>query len=239
MRFWFHLADIGDVQSVAVAPEGVPVVLPSHPAVFQPAKALEHTLGEDDVHILDLMFMSPDIGDGFLSAEIQNPVEVYLMHHSLDIGQADLKRGVDSAAAKCPVYHLCVSFGNEALPVKAGDGYIHPSLHPVILPGAVLRAVILHGDDRDIPGCHHRIVHHNDTVGLIDIDPVQPHTAGEHQPIVGVEFAELAVADGHVHLDAAAHLVAHILTEKRQFALAAHAVGALEGEIAAHPSSQI
>ena len=185
------------------------------------------------------MFLPPDIGNGFLAAEIQNPVEVHLMYHSLDIGQADLKRGVDSAAAKCPVYHLCVSFGNEALPVKAGDGYIHPPLHPVILPGAVLRAVILHGDDRDIPGCHHRIVHHDDAVGLIDIDPVQPHTAGEHQPIVGVEFAELAVADGHVHLDAAAHLVVHILAEKRQFALTAHAVGSLEGEIAAHPRAQI
>ena len=70
MRFWFHLADIGDVQSVAVAPEGIPVVFPGHPAVFQPAKALEHTLGEDDVHILDVMFLSPDIGDGFLATEV-------------------------------------------------------------------------------------------------------------------------------------------------------------------------
>ena len=185
------------------------------------------------------MFLPPDIGDGFLAAEIQNPVEVHLMYHSLDIGQANLKRGVDRAAAKCPVYHLCVSFGNEALPVKTGDGYIHPPLHPVILPGAVLGVVILHGNDRDILGCHHGIVHHDDAMGLIDIDPVQPHTAGEHQPVVGVEFAELAVADGHVHLDATAHLVVHILPEKRQFALAAHAVGSLEGEIAAHPSSQI
>ena len=105
-------------------------------------------------------------------------MEVYLVHHSLDIGQADLKRGVDSAAAKCPIYHLCISFGNEALPIKTGDGNIHPPLHPVILPGAVLRAIILHGDDRNIPGCYHRIVHHDDAMGLIDIDPVQPHAAG-------------------------------------------------------------
>ena len=237
--FRFYLAHIGDVQSVAVAPECVPIVRPGHPAVLQPAKPLEHTLGENDVHVLDMVLLSPAVPDHGLAAQVQDLLEVHLMHHPLDVGQTDLKGGVDDRAAERPVDDLGVLLGDESFSVKAGDGNVHPALHPVILPGAVLGAVVFHRDDRDAPGHHHRVVHHDDTVGLVDVDPVQPCAAGKHQAVVGIELAELTVADGHVHLDAAAHLVVHILPEKGQLALAAHAARALEGEIAVHPRSQI
>ena len=161
------------------------------------------------------------------------------MHHAFDVGQTDLERGVDGATAERSVNDLGILLGNEALPVKAGDGNIRPPLHPVILPGAVLSAVILHGNDRNISGRHHRIVHHDDAVGFVNADPVQPRAAGEHQAVVGVELAELTVADGHIHLDAAAHLLVDILPEKREFTLSAHAARALEGQIAARPSTQV
>lgn len=64
------LADIGDIQGVAVAAEGVPVVRPGHVVALQPSKAFEHTLGEDDVHIPDFMFLTPDICNSFLPAQV-------------------------------------------------------------------------------------------------------------------------------------------------------------------------
>ena len=235
----FYLAHIGDVQSVAVAPECVPIVCPGHPAVLQPAKPLEHTLGENDIHILDIVLLPPAVPDHGLTAQVQDLLEVHLMHHPLDVGKTDLKRSVDDSAAERPVDDLGVLLGDEPFSVKAGDGNVHPALYPVILPGAVLGAVVFHRDDRDIPGHHHRVIHYDDTVGFVDADPVQPGAAGKHQAVVGIEFAELTVTDGHVHLDAAAHLVVHILPEKGQLALAAHAARTLEGEIAVHPRSQI
>ena len=69
MGLRLHPAHIGDVQSVAVAPEGVPVVLPSHTAVPKPAKALEHAFGENNVHILDAVFMAPDVPNHLLAAQ--------------------------------------------------------------------------------------------------------------------------------------------------------------------------
>ena len=67
--FRLHSADIGDVQSMAVTAEGVPVVLPGHPTAFQPAKSLEHAFGEDDVHILDIVLPAPDVADHLLAAQ--------------------------------------------------------------------------------------------------------------------------------------------------------------------------
>ena len=52
---WLFLADICDVQRMAVLAEHCPVVLPAHTALVQPAAALEHTLGEDDIDLLDWM----------------------------------------------------------------------------------------------------------------------------------------------------------------------------------------
>ena len=100
-------------------------------------------------------------------------------------------------------------------------------------------AVILHSDGRDIPDRHHWIVHHDDAVWLVNADPLHPHAAGEHQAVVGVELAELAVADGHVHLDAPAYLVIDVLLEEGEPALAAHTSGPLEGQIAAGPGTQV
>ena len=100
-------------------------------------------------------------------------------------------------------------------------------------------AVILYCDDRDISGRHNRIIYHNNTVGLVNADPVQPHASGEYQTVVSVKFTELTITDGHVHLNTAAHLTVHVLPKKGQLALAAHAVRTLKGEIALHPGAEI
>ena len=87
---------------------------------------------------------------------------------------------MDNGTAECPVDDFGILLGNEALPVKAGDGDVRLPLHPMVFPGAVLGAVVLYCDDRDIPGRHNWIIYHNNTVGPVNADPVQPHAAGEH-----------------------------------------------------------
>ena len=85
------LADIRDVQCVAVLTEHRPIVLPAHATGSEPAVSLEHALGEDDVHIPDGMLHAPQIGDGVRPAEGQEVFEVHLVQHTLDIGHTDLE----------------------------------------------------------------------------------------------------------------------------------------------------
>ena len=89
--FRFLLAHIRDVQCVAVLAEHRPIVLPTHAALIQPAAALEHTLGEDDIDLLNRMLHAPQIGDGVRPAEGQEVFEVHLVQHTLDIGHTDLE----------------------------------------------------------------------------------------------------------------------------------------------------
>ena len=76
---------------MAVLAEHRPVVLPAHAASVQPAVALEHTFGEDDIDLLDRMLHAPQIGDGVRPAEGQEVFEVHLVQHTLDIGHTNLK----------------------------------------------------------------------------------------------------------------------------------------------------
>ena len=89
------LADIRDVQRVAVLAEHHPIVFPAHTASGQPAAALEHTLGKDNIDLLNRMLHAPQIGDGVRTAAVKIILEIYLMQHTLHIWHTDLKRGVD------------------------------------------------------------------------------------------------------------------------------------------------
>ena len=224
---------------MTAAAEDRPVVLPGHAAVLQPAAALEHTLGENDVHLPHRMDHTPQIHNGLCAAVQQEIVEVHLVEHPLDVGQADLKGGVDSLPTKCPVHHLGVLFGDQPLPVKAGDGDLLPPLHPVVSPGAARASVVLHRDDRGIICLPGGVVDDHHPVGPVDTDAVHPHAAREHQAVVGVELAELAVPNLHVHLDPPAHLVVHVLPEEGQLRLPAHIAGAFKGQIAVLAGAEV
>ena len=233
------LADIGDVQGVAVLPKHRPVVLPGHAVVRQPAVPLEHTFCEDDIHIADAMDDAPDVGDGAGTAADQEAVEVHLMEHPLDVGQADLERGVDVFAAQHLVDLLGEPGRDETLAVKTVDGDVRCFLHPVISPHAVLRAVVLHGDDgnKTLRAC--QVVHDDDPVGTVDIYAVDANAAGQHQTVVDVELGELAIADGHVHHDPAAHRLIEVGPNEGQLPLPAHAAGALKCQIAVLTGSKV
>ena len=93
----------------------------------------------------------------------------------------------------------------------------------MIFAGTALRSVVLYGDDADIPLCARRIVDDHHPVGPVNADAVNADTAGQHQSVVGVEFAELTVTDGHIHHDASTHGVKKIFPNEGQPRLPAHA----------------
>ena len=109
----------------------------------------------------------------------------------------------------------------------------------MIFAGTALRSVVLYGDDADIPLCARRIVDDHHTVGPVNTDAVNTDTAGQHQTVVGVELAELAVTDGHIHHNAAAHRVIKILSDEGQPRLPAHAARTLKGEVAMRAGAKI
>ena len=109
----------------------------------------------------------------------------------------------------------------------------------MIFAGTALRSVVLYGDDADIPLCARRIVDDHHPMGPVNTDAVNTDTAGQHQTVVGVELAELAAADGHIHHDAAAHGVIKIFPNEGQPRLPAHAARTLKGEVTMCPGAKV
>ena len=109
----------------------------------------------------------------------------------------------------------------------------------MIFAGTALRSVVLYGDDADIPLCARRIVDDHHPVGPVNADAVNADAAGQHQPIVGVELAELAVTEGHIHHDASAHGVIKIFPNEGQPRLPAHAARTLKGEVTMRPGAKV
>ncbi len=201
------LAHVGDIQRVTVAAKRVPIVRPGHAALRHPPQPLAHGAGEDDVHILHLMLHAPQVGDGAGAAVRQEGVKIHLMEHPLDVGQADLEGGVDVPAAQNAVDLRGEPGRDQPLAVKAGDLHICLFLHPVVLPGGVFCAIVLHGDDRDEILRAGVVVHHDDPMGTVDVHAVDARAAGQHQPIVSVQLGELAAVDVHAQHDALANRV--------------------------------
>ena len=155
-------------------------------------------------------------------------VKVHLVEHSLHKGESNLERGV--AAAQRLVEPGGVLLGDEAFPVKLGDGKVLHPLHTLVTAHAVRAAHILHGDD---PGTAPQVVvvHHNDPVGPVDVDPLHPCAGGEHEPVVGVQLGELATAQLQIQHNAPPHRLPQICPDKRKPPHAAHGVGALKGGV--------
>ena len=172
-----------------IFPENGPVVLPGHAAVPQPAEPLELALGQNDIHILDTMCHTINVGDGIRSGRLQKIFEIHLVQHSLDVGQTNLERSVGVLTAIGAIQSGGVLLGDDTLAIKAERINIHPLLHPVIPAEIALTAIILHSDYRDIVFCGDRIVDDDNPMRSVDPDALHPCTAGEQQPIVGVELA--------------------------------------------------
>ena len=231
-----RLAQVRDVQGVVVVPKGVPVVLPGHTVLPQPVVGLELTAGEDDVYTADGVRLAPDVHDALGAAALQKVLEIHLMEHSLDVGHPDLEGGVGVAAATSLVHYLGVLFGDKAHAVKTGDVQIFQCICPV--EGSRLSA-FPQGDDWcsfHAPGW---IVDDDDPVKFVNANAVHPGSAGEHETVVGVEFAELASVQLHVQHDPMAHGLIQIRPDEGEAGLAAHTGGALKGHIAAGTAAEV
>ena len=130
---------------------------------------------------------------------------------------------MDFLSAQLLVNKAGILFGDQAFAVEAGDLDIGHRFHPVIFAGAVLRPVVLRCDHLCGWGRSYRIVNDHHPMGPVNADAVNADTAGQHQSVVGVEFAELTVTDGHIHHDASTHGVKKIFPNEGQPRLPAHA----------------
>ena len=233
---WLCLTQVGDVQGVVVVPKSVPIVLPGHTVLPQPAVGFELTAGEDNVYTADRVRLAPDVYDALGTASLQEVLEIHLMEHPLDVGHPNLEGGVGVAAAAGLVHHLGVLFGDEAHAVKAGDVQIFQRICPV--EGSRLSA-LPQGDDRGSLHSLGWIVYDDDPVIFVNADAVHPGSAGEHEAVVGVEFTELASAQFHIQHDPLAHGLIEIRPDEGETGLAAHAGGALKGHIAAGAAAEV
>ena len=143
------------------------------------------------------------------------------------------------SAAQCLVDPLGEPGRDEPLAIKTGDGDVNCFLHPMILPHGILRAVILYGDDGDQALCAGMVLHYDDPVGPVNVHAIDARAAGQHQPVVGVELGKLAVADGHIHHDPAAHRLIEVCPDEGQLPLTAHAAGALESQVAVLTGAEV
>jgi len=74
---------------------------------------------------------------------------------------------------------------------------------------------------------------------FVNADAVHPGSAGEHEAVVGVEFAELASVQFHVQHDPLAHGLIQICPDEGETGLTAHAGGAFKSHIAAGTAAEV
>ena len=92
--FGISLADVRDIQGVAILGKRLPVILPGHIVIKQPAVTFEHTLGENDIHILHLVSNAENVRYYFCSCAVKKVFEINLVQHPFNIRQTNLERGV-------------------------------------------------------------------------------------------------------------------------------------------------
>ena len=223
-------ADAGNIQSVIVFAEGIPIIRPGHTVFFQPTVTLEHTLGEDDIHIINIMFFAPDIFQNKGAAAFEKVLKIHLMQHAFHIRHTDLKRGMAMGAAKDFVDHLGVLFRNEAFAVKFGNAEKLVFLNAVIFAHTAVSRGILNGN-HFCARVDFVIVHHNNAVRFININSVNASAARKHQSVIGIEFGKLANAEFHIHHNALTDRLVKILADKGEPCLAAHTGRAFKSNI--------
>ena len=186
--------------------ESNPVIIPGLAVFFQPARALEHTLGQDNIHIFYGMLYTPHIYDHHSSCVHQQIFEIYLMQHSLDIGHTDLERGVLSFRPQGLVQHFGILFGDQTLPVEADCcQLLDPLFHTVVFSHTASRAVIFYRDYLHIVILKCGVINYNDPMRFVNSNAIHPDAAGHQQAVISVEFAELALPDGQIHHDSFAN----------------------------------
>ena len=106
--FSLFLIRVGDIQGVPVFSKRFPIVLPAHIVFLEPAVCFELAAGQNDIYILDWVIDTPNVLNDLRSGTFQEIFKVNLVEHSLDVGQANLERGMTMPATVCLVHGLCI-----------------------------------------------------------------------------------------------------------------------------------
>ena len=233
-------AHVGNVQGMVIFLERSPVILPGHSVLAQPAIALEHTFGQNNIHIPDRVLHAPQIGDVAAACVGKQLFEIQFVEHPLDEGHTDLKGMMRHRPAILLVQSPGILFGHDPLTVEFRDGEGHFLFHTAVGFHAVFFFHRFYRDHIHRFFCvDHRIVHNDYPVFLFNLDSVHADAAGEHQAIVGIELAELAFPDLHIQHDAAAHGPIEFLPDEGQPGVTAHAVGTGKGIIHILPGAEV
>ena len=178
------------------------------------------------------MFHTPQIRDFRDGCLAEKSVEVYLMHHALDIRHPDLERGMNVLSAVQPIDLFRKRRGKNPFAVKQRDFYITLFLHSFVVANIAEACPILHGNDIHIRIDSRRVIDDNDGILLPQHIRFYACSARKQQTVIGVELGQLANAKRHADRHPAGKLLIYICTGKRKHSAAAHAARAFKGEIA-------
>lgn len=128
-----------------VLAECVPVVILAHIVLTEPTIALEHTLGEDNINVRDLMHHAPYISKRCNSCALEEIMYVDLMQHTLDVRKSYLERGM--LAANFFIDDLCKLIGDDTLAVITENVNALFTFNTVILADRCVAAVVFDSDN--------------------------------------------------------------------------------------------
>ena len=184
--FLLRLVPARHIQRMIVFPAAFQILRPGQSVFSHPTKALEHALGENEIHIVDPVPLTPDVRDLGDSELVKQALVVHLMDNTLDVRQTDLKGMM--------LFFLITAeqrrqlLRHQTLAIELKHLHVHLILDAAIGAHRIRRTVIRHGDDRHIPHQRFRIVDDDDALGTQKLAALDPVAVSEHQGVIGIEL---------------------------------------------------
>ena len=173
---------------------------PRQPVIRHPAEGFEHAFCQNQVHFIRFVTIPPYVHKVGHVQLPEQPMEVHLMYHALDVRHTDLEGGMDVLPAIAAVDLFGQLCADQALAVELLDCHFAHSLHPPIGAGRTVAAYVLHRNHGHVFHGGLEVLHHDHPAGVeegTDADPVR-----EHEPVVGVYLAQHAAVESHPQGDA-------------------------------------
>ena len=221
----------GNVQGMIVLETAFQICRPGQTILFHPTEALEHTLGQDHIHIFDAVPLAPDIHDHVNAQVIEQGSEIHFMDDAFDVGQANLKGMMLMPVLFQRIKFTGQSWGYQAFSIKLRDLDIHFLFHSGISSNSCIAAIILHCNGFDLGYDASGIINDDDPPIIKEPFTINPTAAGKEQAVIGVEFTQLALPNGNTEHHAFFQLFIKVRPNEAEFGIAAHTGRTLEGHI--------
>ena len=221
----------GNVQGMIVPQTAFQICRPSQTILLHPTEALEHTLGQDHIHIFDAVPLTPDIHDHVNAQVIEQGPEIHFMDDAFDVWQTYLKGMMLMPMLFQRIKLPGQSWGYQSFAIELCDLDIHFLFHSGISSNSCIGSVILHGNGFDLGHDAFRIVNNDDPPIIQESFAVNPSAAGKEQAVIGIELTQLALPNGHAEHHAFFQLFVNISPNEAEFGITAHTGRTLEGHI--------